>query len=121
VERVTGYYRGGHLVDDYFEHMEQSQKPDVDVEVEYRQTVEWPPDGVAPRDQAWEVNYRATANAKVLVPKDAAAQDQTRSVFARVLPYGEDLWVVSLTVPIDQEDSGSRLFADTVPNFQVTG
>nr|WP_312880334.1 protein kinase [Actinokineospora xionganensis] len=48
--------------------------------------------------------------------------DLNRATFANLLPAGSDLWVVSLTVPIEQEDSGKRgLFTRTVAEFRPTG
>lgn len=48
--------------------------------------------------------------------------DLNRATFANLLPAGSDLWVVSLTVPIEQEDSGKRgLFTRTVAEFRATG
>jgi hypothetical protein len=44
-----------------------------------------------------------------------------RTTFARLLPYAGDLWVVSVTVPIDQESYGHDLFVKIVPEFQVRG
>ncbi|MGW5052838.1 serine/threonine-protein kinase [Actinokineospora sp. NPDC004072] len=48
------------------------------------------------------------------------APDLTRVTFADVQPVGADLWVVSLTVPIEQEDSArSTLFAEVSAGFRV--
>lgn len=45
-----------------------------------------------------------------------------RVTFAHLLPVGTDLWVVAVTVPIEQEDSGrTRLFEKIIAGFQVTG
>lgn len=53
---------------------------------------------------------------------DSTAVDLNRATFANLLPVGSDLWVVSLTVPIEQEDSGKRgLFTRTVAEFRATG
>jgi serine/threonine protein kinase len=52
---------------------------------------------------------------------DAAAGNY-RVTFARVVPTARDLWVVSVTVPVEQEDSGrTKVFEQIVPGFQVTG
>ncbi|MGX7827711.1 serine/threonine-protein kinase [Actinokineospora sp. 24-640] len=46
--------------------------------------------------------------------------DLTRVTFADVVPRGDDLWVVSLTVPTDQEDSArSGIFAEVAAGFTV--
>jgi serine/threonine protein kinase len=45
-----------------------------------------------------------------------------RVTFAHVLPAGTDLWVVAVTVPIEQEDSGrSKLFDKIIVGFRVAG
>ncbi len=42
--------------------------------------------------------------------------------FANLLPLGGDLWVVAVTVPVDQEDTGrSELFDRIAKTFKVTG
>jgi eukaryotic-like serine/threonine-protein kinase len=45
-----------------------------------------------------------------------------RVTFSRLIPFGIDLWVVAVTVPIDQEDTGrTKLFDMITPGFKVTG
>ena len=120
VERFRGYYPK-HLIADYRARLE-SRGPDVTVEVEYQQeTKGLDGGGVAPQEPAQDLNYRVTVNAKEVAPDDPAAHDLNRTTFARFLPYGTDLWVVSVTVPIDQEDSGDSLFDKIAARFQVTG
>lgn len=120
VERLAGFYPD-YRIANYLERLESSE-PDLTVNVVYKQEINGlSTNGVAPVEPALELNYRATTNAKAVVPDDAAAVDDTRVTFAHLLPYAGDLWVVSMTVPIDQEDSGSDLFTPIVPKFQVTG
>jgi hypothetical protein len=118
VERFPGFYPG-YEIEDYLARLEDAE-PGVAIDFVYRREIPGLDDNAAP-EVAWEWNYRATANGKVLAPNDPVAQDQSRATFARVLPYAGDLWVVSVTVPIDQEDSGNTLFERIVPKFQVTG
>jgi eukaryotic-like serine/threonine-protein kinase len=45
-----------------------------------------------------------------------------RVTFAHLVPAGIDLWVVAVTVPIEQEDTGrAKLFDKIAPGFTVTG
>jgi tRNA A-37 threonylcarbamoyl transferase component Bud32 len=45
-----------------------------------------------------------------------------RVTFARLVPSGIDLWVMAVTVPVDQEDSGrTKLFDEIARRFNVTG
>ncbi|WP_424190266.1 serine/threonine-protein kinase [Actinokineospora sp. G85] len=49
-------------------------------------------------------------------------QPVNRSTFANLLRVDEDLWVVAVTVPIEEEDTGRRtLFARIAPGFAITG
>lgn len=118
VERLAGYYPD-HEIKEYLAQL-RSKKPDVSVDI-----VDQVPiaglDNAGPYEPAQEVKYRATTNAQELVPDDPAALNQNRVTFAYLLPYVGDLWVVSMTVPIEQEDSGDRLFDKIAPQFRVTG
>jgi eukaryotic-like serine/threonine-protein kinase len=68
------------------------------------------------REPAVELTYRTTETAR------NTATVTTRITFARLLPAGIDLWVVAVTVPIDQDDTGrTKLFDKIAPEFQVTG
>ncbi|MDQ3401773.1 MAG: serine/threonine protein kinase [Actinomycetota bacterium] len=76
--------------------------------------------GAGAAEPAQQVTFR-TVDLVVDAPGAQVAADLNRVTFANVLPIGEDLWVVSLTVPIEQEDSGKRgLFARTAPEFRVS-
>jgi serine/threonine protein kinase len=120
VERLAPYYPD-HTIGDYVERLE-SKKDDVSIEVASNQQIPGLPNaGIAPAEAAVELNYRSTTNARELVPGEPAAADQYRGTFAWLLPFAGDLWVVSVTVPIDQEDSGRALFDQIAPKFMVTG
>ncbi len=121
VQRYPSYYPE-HRIEDYLKWL-GNKEPDVSVVVE--EPVVLPGldgPGVGPSlEPAQEVKYRATANAEELAPDDPAALNQNRVTIARLLPYGNALWVVSMTVPIEQEDSGARLFGEIAPQFRITG
>jgi hypothetical protein len=120
VERLAGFYPD-HELAEYLEKLEAGE-PEVTVETLDETAIKGiEPGPVQAPDSALEITYRTIANAKALVPDDPNALDQNRVTFARLLPYAGDLWVVAVTVPIDQEDSGSGLFERIAPNFQVTG
>jgi hypothetical protein len=63
--------------------------------------------------------------AQDLVYKTTEATDAgggNRITFARLLPTGFDLWVIAVTVPIEQEDTGrTKLFNEIVRDFKPTG
>jgi serine/threonine protein kinase len=118
VERIANYYPK-HSIDDYVQRL-KSKKDDVSV-APPQNIPGLPGIAIAPVEPAVALNYRSTANAKALVPNDPAAPNQYRGTFAHLLPFARDLWVVSMTVPIDQEDSGRALFDQIAPKFTVTG
>jgi hypothetical protein len=65
------------------------------------------------RERAQELFYRTT--------EATGARGGNRDTFARLLPTGLDLWVIAVTVPIDQEDTGTKLFNKIAPGFKPTG
>jgi serine/threonine protein kinase len=70
-------------------------------------------------EQGEQLTYRTKTNAANLAP---GAGDLNRVTFANVLSLGRDLWVVAVTVPVDQEDTGrEQLFARIAKTFRVTG
>ena len=113
VVRFASFYPD-HSIEDYLDRLREEQP-----EVTSEEPNEIP--GGAGREPARELSYRTTADAKALVPNDRAALNQYRVKFAHLLPVAADLWVVSMTVPIDQEDAGSTLFDKIAPEFEVTG
>ncbi|OLF04587.1 hypothetical protein BLA60_39985 [Actinophytocola xinjiangensis] len=73
-------------------------------------------------EQALQLVYRTTDHASVLAPGDPRARNQNRVTFANAYPVANDLWVVGVTVPVDQEDTGRReLFDRLIATFKVTG
>jgi serine/threonine protein kinase len=119
VERLAGFYQR-FQISDYLDRLE-SAKPDVTFDLVYKQEIPGLGDPTAQPEPSLKINYRTIANAKALVPDDAAASDQNRVTYANLLPYAGDLWVLSVAVPIEQEASGEDLFDRIAPGFQVTG
>jgi hypothetical protein len=67
-------------------------------------------------EPALELTYRTS---EVVRGSDAISN---RVTFAKLSPTGIDLWVVSVTVPLQQEDSGrTKLFDKIAPAFRATG
>jgi hypothetical protein len=67
-------------------------------------------------EPALELTYRTS---EVVRGSDAISN---RVSFAKLTPTGIDLWVVSVTVPLQQEDSGrTKLFDKIAPAFRATG
>ena len=116
VERLAGFYPE-HKIGDYVKRLE-SQEPDVSIDGLNRVDIPNPMNADEPAEQ---LTYRATTNARSLVPDDPNALDQNRSTYANLYPYAGDLWVVSLTVPIEQEQYASDLFARIAQGFKVIG
>ena len=117
VERIVGFYPD-HRIPEYVDHLVGSA-PDVLTEPVEMQEI--PGLGQKTPEMAQELHYRAITSAKELAPGDQNAQDVNRSTFAHLMPYAGDLWVVSMTVPIEQEDSGRELFDRIARDFRVTG
>ncbi|MFL6145802.1 MAG: serine/threonine-protein kinase [Labedaea sp.] len=65
-------------------------------------------------EPALELTYRTT---------DVVGNASSRRItFSQLIPAGIDLWLVSVTVPIEQEDTGrTKLFNKIAPGFKVTG
>jgi eukaryotic-like serine/threonine-protein kinase len=74
-------------------------------------------------DQAVQFSYRTVESGLPLArSSQAAGPDLRRSRFSRVLPHGNDLWVVEVVFPTDQEETGrARLFDTIVGTFSVVG
>ncbi|MFL6125229.1 MAG: hypothetical protein ACJ73U_37105, partial [Actinophytocola sp.] len=118
VERLPSYYPG-HNIEAYVKQLE-SHAPDVTIKEVYKgKAPDIPGNGVAAKDTALDLDYRATISAKELAPDDPAARDLNRETFARLLPHGNELWVVSVTVPVDQESTGQHLSKEIIGEFQV--
>ncbi|WP_425394069.1 serine/threonine-protein kinase [Actinokineospora inagensis] len=74
--------------------------------------------GAGAAEPGTQLTYRSVDTA----PAGSSGSDVNRTSIANVLPIDKDLWVVSVTVPIDQEDTGRRgLFVRIAPDFHVLG
>jgi serine/threonine protein kinase len=64
-------------------------------------------------EQALELAYTT-----IDAPADGAGSN--RITFANLIPNGIDLWILAVTVPIEQEDTGrTKLFNKIAPGFRV--
>jgi len=70
-----------------------------------------------------QFSYRTVESALPLArAPQPAGSDLRRSRFSRILPHGNDLWVVEVVFPTDQEETGRATLFDTiVGTFSVVG
>jgi hypothetical protein len=119
VERFVDFYPDNGI--DEYRQVLEDRGPEVSTEA--MEQVNIP--GIEPRaqsaEEARQLTYRTITSAGELAPGDPNAHDLYQSTIARALPYAHDLWVVSMTVLIDQEGPSRDLFADIVKGFEVTG
>jgi serine/threonine protein kinase len=112
VERFYGYFPD-HSVEDYVDSLSDDEHQT------YTKGAPTPVRGLPGGQQAEQLTYRTKTKAENLAP---GARDLNRVTFANLLPLGGDLWVVAVTVPVDQEDTGrSQLFDRIATTFEVTG
>ena len=112
VERFHGYFPG-HATEDYVDSLSDDEHQT------YTKGDPTPIRGLAGGEPAEQLTYRTKTNAENIAP---GARDLNRVTFANLWPLGDDLWVVAVTVPVDQEDTGrSQLFDRITQTFQVTG
>lgn len=114
VERFPGFY---------LEHLAAAYIDQLGVELpRYTEVVRSPAQGPAPtgREPPLDLVYKTTDVTTTLGGEEAGGSN--RVTFARLIPFGIDLWVVAVTVPIEQEDSGrTKLFDKITPGFKPTG
>jgi serine/threonine protein kinase len=68
-------------------------------------------------EPALQFSYRTVERATTLARGTApAGPDLRRSRYSRVLPRGNDLWVVEVVVPTEQEEMGRDRLFDTISN-----
>jgi serine/threonine protein kinase len=116
VERLPGFYPD-HVLEDYLKEL-ASAVPAVSFEQVDSVGIR----GATGAEAAQQLTYRTRTNAELLTPDDPSAPTQNRVTFANLLPQMYDLWVVSVTVPIEQEDSGrADLFDKIAPTFKLLG
>ncbi|HWM05368.1 MAG TPA: serine/threonine protein kinase, partial [Actinophytocola sp.] len=112
VERFPGYFPD-HTPDEYVDSLDEGERVTV-TQVDRRAIV-----GLAPVSEAERLIYRTTTSAANL---ETGKGDLNRVTFANLLPLRGDLWVLSVTVPVEQEDSGrTELFDRIAKTFEVTG
>lgn len=107
IERFPGFYPK-HRIKDYLGDLE----------------ARWP-DGGYNEVSVIEITPRAGSEVDPplqLTYRTSGATDLSRQTFANLLPNGNDLWVVGVTVPVEAEDTGrTTLFDRIAPEFTVTG
>lgn len=99
--------------------------------LEYGETLraQWPPSGFVPGESqrlsgkdGLLLSYRTVETPEAGSTADDTVRALNRTTFAQVFTSGNSLWVVSITVPTDQEGTGrTELFDRMVPTFQLTG
>ncbi|WP_267901133.1 serine/threonine-protein kinase [Amycolatopsis panacis] len=72
--------------------------------------------GPTPSDKGDDVTYRTVEHGR---GKSTSAI--TRATFAFMRPVGGDLWVLSLTVPAEQEDTAGNTFGQIRPTLNLPG
>jgi hypothetical protein len=120
VERFVDFYPD-HGIDEYSEMLENRGPEVLTKEVASVTIPGIEPGGAKPAEEAKQLTYSTITSAGELAPGDPNVHDVYQSTIARALPYARDLWVVSMTVLIDQEGPSRELFTDIANGFKVTG
>ncbi|NUS62872.1 MAG: serine/threonine protein kinase [Saccharothrix sp.] len=117
VQRFPDYYERN-TIKDYLELVRSRWAEDQYFGEALEPTDVLPPGGPEPGVQySYRTVERATDLARGTAPP---GPDLRRSRYSRVLPRGNDLWVVEVVVPTEQEEAGrSRLFDTIAPTFRV--
>ncbi|MFI9007414.1 protein kinase [Actinosynnema sp. NPDC053489] len=117
VQRFPDYYPR-HTLEDYLELVRSRWAEGQYFGEVVEPTDVLPPGGPQPGVQySYRTAERATPTARGTVPP---GPDLRRSRYSRVLPRRNDLWVVEVVVPTEQEETGrSRLFEAIAPTFSV--
>ncbi|MEU4767921.1 protein kinase [Actinosynnema sp. NPDC023794] len=118
VQRFPDYYERN-TIEDYLRLVRSRWAEDQYFGEALEATDVLPPGGKEPGVQySYRTVERATPLARGTV---SPGPDLRRSRYSRVLPRGNDLWVVEVVVPTEQEETGrSRLFDTIAPTFRVT-
>jgi hypothetical protein len=118
VQRFPGYYEKN-KIKDYLRLVRSRWAEDQYFGEAFEPTDVLPPGGPEAGIQySYRTVERATSLARGAV---SPGPDLRRSRYSRVLPRGDDLWVVEVVVPTEQEETGrSRLFDTIAPTFTVT-
>jgi eukaryotic-like serine/threonine-protein kinase len=117
VQRFPDFYERN-TIKDYLELVRSRWAEDQYFSEALEPTDVLPPGGPEPGLQySYRTVERATDLARGTAPP---GPDLRRSRYSRVLPRGNDLWVVEVVVPTEQEETGrSRLFDTIAPTFRV--
>ncbi|CAM05714.1 serine/threonine protein kinase [Saccharopolyspora erythraea NRRL 2338] len=107
VERFGGFFRGGHDVDDYLAALPEMAAGSKGLFTLHSDVAE--PAGAGER----RLNYTS-----VEVPLTGGQGRLSRSTVARLIPSGDDLWLVRVTVPAEAAAKGQELFDTVVPTFR---
>lgn len=89
---------------------------------------QWPPSDFVPGEterlserDGLLLTYRTVETPTADSPAQDSVRSLNRTTFAQVFPSGASLWVVSVTVPTDQEGTGrTELFDRMAPTFRST-
>ncbi|MBB5906327.1 serine/threonine protein kinase [Actinoalloteichus hymeniacidonis] len=112
VQRLIDFYPDGRVAD-YIDTLSQPWSSSGELLMLGATTSPAPPGGIEP-DQS--ISYRRV---EVGLTSNADQREIRRSTFANLLPRGDDLWVVSVTVPTETEGAGSRIYEHVSESFQV--
>jgi eukaryotic-like serine/threonine-protein kinase len=117
VQRFPDFYERN-TIKDYLELVRSRWAEDQYFSEALEPTDVLPPGGPEP---GLQYSYRTVERAADLARGTAPpGPDLRRSRYSRVLPRGNDLWVVEVVVPTEQEETGrSRLFDTIAPTFRV--
>ncbi|XVS63747.1 protein kinase domain-containing protein [Actinosynnema sp. CA-299493] len=117
VQRFPDYYERN-TIEDYLELVRSRWAEDQYFGEAREATDALPPGG---KEQGVQYSYRTVERATPLARGTTSpGPDLRRSRYSRVLPRGNDLWVVEVVVPTEQEETGrSRLFDTIAPTFRV--
>ncbi|WP_236594522.1 serine/threonine-protein kinase [Saccharothrix sp. 6-C] len=117
VQRFPDYYERN-VIDDYLRLVRSRWAEDQYFGETLEPTDPLPPGG---KEAAVQYSYRTVERATPLSRGTVSpGPDLRRSRYSRVLPRGNDLWVVEVVVPTEQEETGrSRLFDTIAPTFRV--
>ncbi|WP_130345785.1 serine/threonine-protein kinase [Herbihabitans rhizosphaerae] len=80
---------------------------------------ELPPRSATGEERPTQLDYRTAERGAS--SKDDQQAFARRTTFSQIIPLDADLWVISLTVPIEAENSGRDLFTKIAPMFMITG
>ncbi|WP_367135198.1 protein kinase [Saccharothrix sp. HUAS TT1] len=116
VQRFPDYYERN-TIKDYLQLVRSRWAADQYFGEALQPTDVLPPGGPEPGVQ---FSYRTVERATALRGNALPGPDLRRSRYSRVLPRGDDLWVVEVVVPTEQEETGRNQLFDTIaPTFRV--